>query len=170
MTSLQDKFLYDFYFPVKFLTLPTNRTRYLEIFYWNVRLLSFFNLFIIIFHHVSDVSSKTMSVEEMETLCLHELVILLNVIEANDASDDRNVPLCQELSTHLNEFEHDRTSRVFLALIVHVIQQRCHCTLLQSSWVPHSKSWWSHRITCKGKFLLLTRNSSKLKYVTYPQE
>ena len=65
--------------------------------------------------HGCDVSAKTMFVEEMETLGLHEDIFLLDVVETDNAAHHWNVPGRQELSRHLDELEHDGAAGVLLA-------------------------------------------------------
>ena len=77
-------------------------------------------LFIIRILHVGDVSAQTVFVEEVETLGLHELILLLDVVQTNDAPDHGNIPHSEELSAHLYQLEHDRTAQVLLALAVHL--------------------------------------------------
>ena len=61
-----------------------------------------------------------MFVEEVETLRLHEHVLLLDVVEADDAPHHGHIPLRQELPGHLNQLEHDGAAHVLLAPAVHV--------------------------------------------------
>ena len=75
--------------------------------------------------------------EEVETLGLHEDIVLLDVVETDDASHHRNIPLREELPRHLDELEHDWTAAVLLAPDLHVGQQPLDSAVLQTPGVPH---------------------------------
>ena len=90
--------------------------------------------------HRRDVAAQAVLVEEVETLCLHKDVLLLDVIQADDAPDDRNVPGREELSGHLDELEHDGTPGVLLAPRLHVLQQPLDGAVLQTPGVPNIKT------------------------------
>ena len=81
-----------------------------------------------------------MFVEEMETLCLHEDIFLLDVVQTDDAPDHGNVPSRQELSRHLDELEHDGTPRILLAPGLHLLEQPFDGSVLQAPGVPHVES------------------------------
>ena len=81
-----------------------------------------------------------MFVEKVETLRLHELVLLLDIVEADDAAHHGDIPGSQELPPHLDELEHDGAAAVLLALGGHLVQQRGHGALLQTSGISDPKS------------------------------